>query len=228
MNRILIKTVMVVMSLISAPALADDSQCSLHSEGSFYSPHNIVEKDFNGDGIKDLFYLAGKDNVFLTCVFLGTKTPTKIEYELVHSHSDFYDTFFDFDNTNTVQILVPSELDKDCGPAEGDDAVYLVPEAVKEEIRNSYEKWSKGFEALNFTYNMPDFFPIQNLYLLNEVKIYKLVGKSKIDVTEEMTSYLDLKRKILFATIRQKFISKKCKARLEKTLSGLHFSRRYQ
>ena len=221
MKKILITIYTLSAFLFSAQVFADGLKCSLNYEGSDYPPHTKVESDINGDGVKDLFYLAGEEDVFQTCVFLGKKSKSKIDYDLVHSHSDFYDTIFDFDNSKTAEILVPSDVEVDCGQVEGDNAQYLIPDELKSEIKKSYEKWSKGYESYNFTYNMPDFFPIHNLFLLNEVKIYKLVGKSKVDVTKKMTSYLDLKKKVLNAALKQKSISKKCKSKLEKTLSGI-------
>lgn len=221
MNQMLRAVCLALTFFISTPVWADGRKCSLGSEGSDGPPHTKVNTDLNGDGIKDLFFLAGEEDVFQTCIFLGKKSKSKIEYELIHSHSDFYDTVFDFDQSKTAQVLVPSDVEKDCGRVEGDNAQYLIPEALKGEIKKASEKWSKGYESFNFTYGMPDFYPVHNLYLLNEVKIYKFVGRSKVDVTKEMTSYLELKKKVLSAAIKQKGLLKKCRARLEKTLSGL-------
>lgn len=221
MNKILMMVYTFSAFTLSSPVFADGLKCSLSYEESDYPPHTKIESDMNGDGVKDIFYLAGQEDVFQTCIFLGKKSKSKVDYDLVHSHSDFYDTVFDFDNSKTAQILVPSDIKTHCGQVEADDDPDLIPDALKSEIKKSYEKWAKGYEAYNFTYNMPDFFPIQNLFLLNEVKIYKFVGKSKIDVTKKMTSYLDLKKKILTAVIQQNSLSRKCKIELEKTLNGI-------
>lgn len=89
------------------------------------------------------------------------------------------------------------------------------------EIKENYTKWSKGYEAYNATYNMPDFFPIHNLYLLNEVKIYKFEKRKKVDVTRKMKDYLALKRKVLEAVLKQEDLASPCKAQLQKTLNRL-------
>jgi len=194
-------------------------KCSLNSKQDDYLPHTKVEKDLNGDGINDFFYLAGEEDVYQTCIFLSTKSKTKLY--LAHSHSDFYDTVFSFDGSNTAQILVPSDINKACSQADNRNSFNLISDSLKSDIKKSYAQWSKGYEAYNFTYNMPDFYPVHNLFLLNEVKIYKFAGKRKIDVTKKMTSYLELKRKVLEAAIKQDDLSKKCKKHLSKTLKRI-------
>lgn len=206
----------LVLCFWSGVALAEGLECSLTGDHGDYAPHTKVEADLNGDGIKDVFYLAGSEEVFQTCIFLGAKTKTGVTYELAHSHSDFYDTVFNFDGSKTPQILVPSTLDAEC-----DEMSELIPESLKAEIKSSYEKWAKGYEAYNFTYNMPEFFPISNLFLRNDVRIYRFEKNKKVDVTKKMKPYLKLKTKVLEATLKQKDVSKSCRKKLETKLKAV-------
>lgn len=193
-------------------------KCTLKpSEYSGYPPHTKVNEDINGDGLKDIFYLAGEEDVFQTCIFLAEKSKSGLKYSLIHSHGEFYDSVLDLDGSGVPQILVAQDdLGYSCGMSPTDH----IPKNTLNEIKKSYAKWSKGYEKYNFTYNMPDFYPLSNLLLLNNVKIYEIQGTSKMDVTKEKHPYLDLKKKILSEILKNKALPLVCKKKLEAILQA--------
>jgi len=183
------------------------------------APHTRVEADLNGDRIPDLFYLAGEEELFQTCIFLGEKRKGAVKMSLRHSHSGAYDTVLNITGGKRPQILVASDIVEACGESHGQD---LMSERLKEEIRERYRKWSKGYEEFNFTYQMPEFFPVHNLFVLNDVKVYQFEGQKKKDVTKKVKEYLALKHHALSEVLKQQEIDGKCRAALEKNLKALN------
>jgi len=182
-------------------------------------PHHRQDADLNGDGLKDIFYLMGHEKFFLTCVFLAEKSnAVEGQYSLRHSHKGFYDSVLNLDNSGTPHFIVASDnLERPCGPT----PTKYIPEELKSEVRMLYKKWERPFEKFNYQYSNPDFYPIHNLFLQNDVTIYTFKGNAKMDVTKEARSYLDLKKRVLTETINNKETPVLCRRLMEANLKRI-------
>lgn len=180
-------------------------------------PHHRQDADLNGDGLKDIFYLLGHEKFFLTCVFLAEPSKTgESQYTLKHSHKGFYDSVLNLDNSGTPHFIVASDdLERACGQQ---SPIKYIPEELKSEIRMLYKKWEPPFENFNYQYGMSDFYPIHNLFLQHDVKIYTFKDKAKIDVTKDARAYLDLKKRVLAETLKNKDVPVMCRRLMESNL----------
>jgi len=184
-----------------------------------YPPHTEVRNDLNADGIADYFYLTGSEDYANTCVYLGEKKGAKKTFKLVYEDKDAYDVILDLNGDGKPELLAP-EIPKSNG-LEDICPVDAIPNDLREKTTRLYEKWAKGFESYNFTYEMPAFYPVYNLFLPYKVKIYSFQKNGLRDVTRRMKDYLELKTEVLNALLSSTSTTPECKAVCESTKVSL-------
>lgn len=203
---------------VSPPAILEPCSIKrLEGQSGDYPPHTVVRADLNGDTKKDLFFLYGEEDVFRTCVLLKTENN---DYKLVHTSDSAYDTIFKFPSLKSgLQLLELGPNELKCGPME--DSLPPLSRKTKSKIRAQYKLWTKGTGKFNFTYNMPDMFPIFNFGLFQKSKIYSFVGNDKIDVTQKITEYKAFKIEVINDVLKNKSLSPDCSLSLKRLLKSL-------
>lgn len=190
------------------------SPCSLElldREG--FEPHTLVKDDLNNDGKKDIFFLYGEEDYFNTCIHLKDENEG---FKLVHSDHTTYNSVFKFPGHENLQNIVAGPHQLNCGMIEG--SLPKLSKDVLKKVKTKYLEWTKGTSKYNFTYNMPDIFPVINLALFQIPSFYRFEKNEKINITEELTIYRDFKIQILKSIIKDQSLKPECKASIEKVL----------
>jgi hypothetical protein len=213
--------ILLVLSLLPTVGNADALECDLHPNTFNKAiepnvPHVQVKADLNGDGVEDFFYLAGKNDQVATCIFFGSKTKEGYQLKLEQREGRFFLPIGDFSGGGKPQILQPEPFEE-CGL---DNGVQYIPAKLNLEIEKAYKRWTKNYKGFAHRYRRNN--AENNLYLLNPAHIYQYDGAKKVDVTEQSKAYLDLKEKVLTATIEQKDVPSKCGKALQYLLKRLH------
>jgi len=166
-------------------------------------PHSKVWLDVNGDGLKDLFFFAGYEDVFSTYLYLWdvhSNSFSRSNLLLAYKNENAYSVLIDIDHNGQPEILDSGHsgrehVDHYCVP--NDLRSPEIPSDVGENITSEYRRLAGIFERFNFTYNMPEHYPIFNMCIFDPIKIYKFDGTMLRDVTVYYPDHLKWRLTIL-------------------------------
>ena len=167
-----------------------------------FQPHSKVWLDFNSDGLKDLFFFAGQENIFSTYIYLWNVQSDSFSTSnlmLAYKNENSYSVIIDMDNDGQPEILDSGHSGKEhinhnCFPS---DFSPLIPDDVKKDITSEYWRLAGKFDRFNFTYNMPEHYPIFSMCIFDPIKIYKIDGTVLRDVTVQYQNHLKWRLMVL-------------------------------
>lgn len=206
---------LLLMSCTHAPTQSTSGSdvCSYDSlKQSDFPPHTEVRADINSDGLLDHFFLSGQEYDKRTCVWLGAKDGKP---DLVHHSSTSYDTFLDLNGDGIPELLT---LDSGHTWCATERLFSRLSKTKTQELVAFYNQAAKGYENFNFTYNMPDYFPLWNAYWFEPVTVYSLTPSGKADVSADMHAYNKLKKSAIIEILNSKSVAEVRKHCLDKLL----------
>lgn len=168
-----------------------------------FQPHSISWLDFNNDGKKDLFFFAGFEDVFSTHIYLWNVKTSKFDaknFIKAYSNWNDYSVVLDFENDGHQEILDSGysgneRVDIYCGQDEFERP--LIPAEVKSKMANEYRKLAGSLDEINFTYNLPEIYPVWAIGIFNPFRIYRIENSKLIDVSHTYLNHLQWRRDML-------------------------------
>ncbi len=156
-----------------------------------FPPHTLNWININADKQKDLFLLIGMEDVFVTKIFINNiKEGQGINknFTKVYENNECYATLIDIENNNTPELIV----------ANHDFTSFQIPDSLRTEIDNEYDRIVGAFNNVNSGYNMPNDYKKQhNLFLTEKYQILRFKNDTFIDATKEYVKHLNWRREIL-------------------------------
>lgn len=157
-----------------------------------FPPHVSTWFDFNGDGKKDLFFLEGYEDEFVTKLYVNNikdNQDANNNFKVLYKNNNCYATIIDIDGDSKPEIIE--------GFADGELLSYEISDGVRNEINKEYDRIVGDFDKYNFTYNMPKIYKQFNLFLLSKFKILKIKNSEVVDVTRNYKKHLLWRKEIL-------------------------------
>lgn len=160
-------------------------------------PHTVVWQDLSGDSLPDLFALSGQESEFDSRVYLqrapGRPGRDTILFHLAYRDTTQYAALVDLDGDGKPELLDraggPVNEESDCGPH--------VPDSLKADVQQEYERTGRRFHTANFTYGDLPAFGVTTLMVTVPVNIIQFRGDSAIDATAEFPRHLQWRLGIL-------------------------------
>lgn len=176
-----------------------------------FGPHSISLIDFNNDGLKDLFFYEGFEDVLTTRIFLANYTTQEYDFENfieIYSNLNDYSVLTDLDKDGIPEILDSgytgdvnrsglSCFENGSWVAILDENRVSLSDSLRKIISIKYFDQSSGFIANNFNYGMLETSPVFNSFLMSPIKIYSLKSSSLVNMTSTFKSELNWRIQIL-------------------------------
>ena len=161
-----------------------------------FSPSSITWRDLSGDGIPDLFFLAGEEDVFRTTALVSRDGPGVPDDSLlvpIYNDSTSYAMLADLDGDGLPELIAAGEPGD--GDAERCDDVILPP-AVAKSVKQEYTRFATPYAEANYSLNGSGN-EMFMMHLLHPVRIFSLRGGVRTDVTRRFGAHLRWRIQIL-------------------------------
>jgi hypothetical protein len=182
-----------------------------------FPPHSITWRDLSGDGISDLFFLTGEEDVFGTVALVSRDGPGVPDDSLlvpIYSDSNSYALLADLDGDGLPELIASGEPGDRDAEAIGCDDVVLPP-ALAKSVEQEYTRLATPYREANFSLNGSGNERFM-LHLLHPIRIFSLRGGVRTDVTRRFGTHLRWRIEIL-EQLRPN-VSPECKPTLEALL----------
>ena len=186
-------------------------------DNSDFPPHTFAYLDFNGDAKKDLLVLGGFEDVSYSKIFLQKRLATfdQDNFQRAYINHNEYISLFDFEGDgepSILEIVYPENYDKEKELDRqmnyfGLDYVEDFPlnDPIKATMRAEYARLAIVQGSKNFTYNLPEAYPIWNLRIESPIRILQFEGDEVVDVTTDFPEHLEWRLAIL-AQIQAEYV----------------------
>ena len=154
-----------------------------------YPSHSYNWLDFDGDGDKDLYTLAGEEMYFNSRLFLNMGDSLKE----IFSNDFSYCPLIDIDNDGIPEILNT----RNEGVVEVDYEEVGITSIENRKISNEYDLIVGSFDEYNYKYNMPKWYKLFSLNILSSVNILKVKNGKMIDVSKGYESHFCFRLNLL-------------------------------
>ncbi|HWL40291.1 MAG TPA: hypothetical protein VNO75_08640 [Gemmatimonadaceae bacterium] len=182
-----------------------------------FSPHNLVWQDLSGDGVPDLFFLAGEDDEFRTTALVWRDGPGVTDDSLlvpIYSDSTSYAMLADLDDDGLPELIASGH-----GKEASDDCMGVVlSPRLSEVVKAEYARIAAPYAAANFTYGASGT-EASTLHLLHPIQISSLRGGVRRDVTHRFGAHLRWRTQILGQLRRS--VSPGCRLTIDQLLAYL-------
>lgn len=161
-----------------------------------FQPHSLAWVDFNQDGHPDLFFYAGFEDVFSTHIFLWqgeSKGFSPANLKEAYKNENDYSMIMDIDHDGHPEILDSGRMGDEHreDPCSDNEVGYIdIPPLIRSAMTEKYHELVGRFGRLNYTYNMPESFPMFNLNIFAPIKIMRIEGTEAKDVTSQYPEQL--------------------------------------
>ncbi len=178
------RTLLLVTSLFLC-GFSSAREMPLEAKNLEFGYHNVFWSDFNNDGIEDLFILSGYEDYFSTYIYIGNSDNP--ELSKIYENNTIYSMVLDIENDKHPEFIESS----DSNICRSSIFPPFVPASLLPLVTAEYEKVVGEYDKANFTFNMPEHFPLFNLQLLNKIRIYRIEEQQVVDVTSEYPEHIN-------------------------------------
>jgi len=129
------------------------------------TPHHFAWVDFDDDKKEDLFVLSGQEDVAWTEIYLNRgKT-----FQQILSFDKEYGVVVDADRDEKPDLFLASKREDEHYACLG----LELSSSLAAQVKDKYLSISAKYKDANYTYEMPEDYPLLNMYMLQKIQILR-------------------------------------------------------